>query len=228
VGIKFDRSDKIWSGWLSEALVGSIAAADEQTKRSFIEIARRAQIIACAIETIATLGYAQASLAQIASRAGISKGVISYHFAGKDELITQIVTDIYTKGGEYMLPRILAETTPDSMLRAYIESNVEFIGNHRLEMVALSEIFLNFRAADGTLRFDAKAEEPILNPLEDLLRRGREEGAFREFAPRPMAMTIRRAIDAIPPQLMADPSLDVAAYARELVTLFDRATRRDP
>ncbi len=205
----------------------SVATAEEQTKRSFIEIARRAQIIACAIETIATLGYAQASLAQIASRAGISKGVISYHFAGKDELMMQIVTDIYTKGGEYMIPRILAETTPDGMLRAYIQSNVEFVGNHRLEVTALSEIFLNLRAADGALRFDAKAEEPVLTPLEDLLRGGQEAGVFREFALRPMAMTIRRAIDAVTPQLMADPEMDVAAYARELVMLFERATRRD-
>ncbi len=207
--------------------MSSVVETGEQGKRSFIEIARRAQIIACAIETFATLGYAQASLAQIASRAGISKGVISYHFDGKDELVSQIVTDIYTKGAEYMLPRILAETTAPAMLRAYIQANVEFIGNYRLEMVALSEIFLNFRAADGTLRFDAKAEEPVIAPLEDLLRGGQAEGLFRPFATRPMAMTIRRAIDAIPPQLMADSDLDVVAYARELVDLFDRATRPD-
>lgn len=199
----------------------------EPGKRSFIEIARRAQIIQCAIETIATIGYAQASLAQIASRAGISKGVISYHFDGKDELMMQIVTDIYTKGSEYMVPLILAEATPDGMLRAYIRSNVEFVGNHRLEVMALSEIFLNLRAADGALRFDAKAEEPVITPLEDLLRGGQEAGVFRAFALRPMAMTIRRAIDAVTPQLMADPDLDVATYARELVELFDRATRAD-
>ena len=50
---------------------------------SFIEKARRTQIIECAIETIAEVGYAQASLGQIAKRAQISKGVISYHFANK-------------------------------------------------------------------------------------------------------------------------------------------------
>lgn len=40
---------------------------------SFIEAARRTQLIAYAIETIASLGYAQASLAHIAKLAGISK-----------------------------------------------------------------------------------------------------------------------------------------------------------
>ncbi|MBV9802070.1 MAG: TetR family transcriptional regulator, partial [Solirubrobacterales bacterium] len=59
--------------------------------RTFIEQARRAQIVGVAIDTIAELGYAQASLARIAERAGISKGVIAYHFAGKEDLIAEVV-----------------------------------------------------------------------------------------------------------------------------------------
>jgi AcrR family transcriptional regulator len=57
-----------------------------QRNQTFIEAARRAQIVTAAIETIAGLGYGQASLARIAERAGTSKGVISYHFPGKDDL----------------------------------------------------------------------------------------------------------------------------------------------
>ena len=56
---------------------------DEAT--SFIEEARRRQIIDTAIRTIATRGYSRTSLAEIAREAGISKGVISYHFEGKGE-----------------------------------------------------------------------------------------------------------------------------------------------
>ena len=50
---------------------------------TFTEEARRGQIIACAIEVLAELGYAQTSFARIAERLGISKSVISYHFGGK-------------------------------------------------------------------------------------------------------------------------------------------------
>ena len=62
---------------------------------TFIEAARREQIVRCAGETIAQLGYARASLAEIAKHAGISKSVISYYFATKDELIRQVVADVY-------------------------------------------------------------------------------------------------------------------------------------
>jgi hypothetical protein len=41
---------------------------------------------AAAIDTIAEVGCARASLGRTAERFGVSKGLISYHFAGRDEL----------------------------------------------------------------------------------------------------------------------------------------------
>ena len=198
----------------------------DQNYRSSIEAARRAQIITYAIETIATLGYAQASLAQIARRAGMSKSVILYHFTSKDELIEQVVTDTYTSALQFILPRIPMQSTASNQLRAYIQADVDFIGTHRLQVAALVEIMTNFRTADGKLRYDVQAEEPILAGLEAFLRKGQQDGDFRIFDTRVMAVTMRRAIDALPHLLTASPDLDLDAYARELVELFDRATRK--
>ncbi|MHB8382318.1 MAG: TetR/AcrR family transcriptional regulator [Candidatus Binataceae bacterium] len=194
--------------------------------RSFIETARRAQIIECAIETIATLGYARASLAQIARRAGISKGVISYHFAGKDELIQEIVEEVYSAGQAFMRPRILAETSARARLRKYIETNLEFLGAHRMHLLALSEIYMNARPRRPVERSASNSDERIVAGLERILRRGQRAGEFREFSARVMAITIRVAIDAVSPQLTTDPKLDLDSYARELANIFDRATRR--
>ena len=197
-----------------------------QDYRSSIEAARRAQIIRYAIETIATLGYGQASLAQIAKRAGMSKSVISYHFTSKDELIEQVVTDTYTSALLFILPRIPTQSTASDQLRAYIQADVDFIGTHRMQVTALVEIMTNFRTGDGKLSYDVQAEEPILAGLEAFLRKGQQDGDFRTFDTRVMAVTMRRAIDALPHLLTAYPDLDLDAYARELVELFDRATRK--
>jgi TetR/AcrR family fatty acid metabolism transcriptional regulator len=80
-----------------------------QEERSFIERARRGQIVQCAIDAIAELGYANASLAEIARRAGVSKGVISYHFEGRRELVEEVVKSVLAKATEVMRPRIIAE-----------------------------------------------------------------------------------------------------------------------
>jgi AcrR family transcriptional regulator len=199
----------------------------DRRELTFIEKARRAQIVECAIETIATLGYARASLAQIAQRAGISKGVISYHFSGKEELIRQIVTEVFTAGAAFMRPRIEAESGAANRLRAYIESNLAFMRTHRRHIVAIVEIWSNFRSKDGLSCLGTSWLESAVGDLERLLRWGQENGEFREFSPRVMAMAIRNAIDGVPPQMTVHEDLDLDAYARELVTLFDRATRRE-
>lgn len=198
-----------------------------QKSPTFTEAARRAQIIECAIEILATLGYAQTSLAQIAKRAGISKGVIIYYFNSKDALIEQVVTEIYAAAVQEVTPQITAQPTAQFQLQAYIRSAVDYIGIHQMRMLALLEIARNHRTADGKLRYGGTSEEWILTSLEALLRQGQEDGDFRVFDLRVMAVTIRRAIDAVAPLLAAHPNLDTASYARELVTLFDRATYKE-
>src|SRR5579872_2728164 len=109
----------------------------QKAGRTFIETARRAQIVAAAIDTIAELGYGQASLARIAETAGTSKGVIIYHFGSKDDLIREIVAELSAKGRAYLGPRLEAEPTGAGMLRAYIESNMAFIRENRNHVLAI-------------------------------------------------------------------------------------------
>lgn len=195
-------------------------------ERTFTEVARRAYIIEAAIATIAEVGYAQASLAQIAKRAKISKGLISYHFVSKDELIEQIVEHVYSAGSKFMIPRMMAAGSARELLRTYIEMNAAFIGAHRQEMQALVEIFGNARTAEGKPRYDQAAEEPLIAATEAIFTRGQEEGDFRPFSARVMAITLRRAIDAVTTQAAADPAFNTEAYGRELADLFDHATRK--
>src|SRR5579862_2845084 len=112
----------------------------DRRDRTFVATARRAQIVEAAIETVAEVGYANASLARIAVRLGISKGVISYHFAGKDDLIAEIVTQVLQRARAYMQPRIDAQTTGPEMLRTYIESNLEFMRDNPKQIGAVVEI----------------------------------------------------------------------------------------
>jgi TetR/AcrR family transcriptional regulator, fatty acid metabolism regulator protein len=182
-----------------------------------------------AIDTIAEVGYGQASLARIAERAGTSKGVISYHFAGKDDLIREIVAEVLARGEAYMLPRILGRTTGPGMLRAYIESNLSFMRENRNHLLAFLSIFLNARGDDGSPLFDEKSLDHAVTSLEQLLAHFQATGDFRpDFDPHVMALAIRGAIDQVPPRMARYPDLDVSAYARELVALFDRTTRAEP
>jgi AcrR family transcriptional regulator len=198
----------------------------QESTRTFTETARRAQIVAAAIDTIAELGYGQASLARIAETAGTSKGVIIYHFGGKDELMRELVAEVVARGVAYMEPQIDAEPTGAGKLRAYIESNLAFMGENRNHMVAIFEIALNARAADGSRLYDVSVQDTGVAALEQLLAYFQGTGEFRAgFDPHVMAMAIRAAINAVPAQLARDPALDVAHHAREIADMFHIATR---
>ena len=170
---------------------------------------------------------ARASLARISERIGISKGLIGYHFAGKDELIREAVSEIIEQGKAYMIPRILAERSGPGMLRAYIQSNLGFMREHRNYMVAISEIARNGLTADGKQRFYGEADmDGFARELEDALSSFQAGGELRpDFDPHFMAIAIRAAIDAAARRLAQDADFDIGNYAKEIASIFDLATR---
>jgi len=191
---------------------------------TFIEQARRRQIIEAAIEVLAASGYEYASLERIALRAGISRGLISYHFAGRDELMAAVVARAYEDGAAYMGPRIKAAKTPTEMLLAYLQTNVEFMRDHRNQMLALLAVR---RAGNpAALRRSLSGLGQALGPIEKILRWGQEAGDFRDFDPHVMAMAIRNVIDGLPHHMGADPHLDLDACAREIIGLFSVGIRK--
>jgi TetR/AcrR family transcriptional regulator, fatty acid metabolism regulator protein len=196
-------------------------------KASFIEEARRAQIIESAVETFAELGYVNTSLARIAERAGISKGVISYHFSGKTELMEQIVEQVYREIIEFVMPHVEQESTVVGALRARIIAVAAYMRDHRSQLLALGEIFNNFRDPDGKPRYGIASTELIYQWQEEAFRQGQQAGECRSFDPRVMAVTVQAALDDMFAYWATYPDHDLEAHARELADLFERATRAE-
>jgi AcrR family transcriptional regulator len=196
----------------------------DEPERTFIETARRAQIAAAAIDVIAEAGYAGASFARIAERLGISRGLISYHFDNKDDLIKQVVHEAAEQAIAHIRPRVLAESTGPGTLRAYIQSNLAFMRDHRNNVIAMIEIS---RSAEGRRIFSG--DTAVINAvgaLEHGLSDFQTAGQLRsDFDPHVMAIAIRAAIEAASPLLAMDPEFDIDNYASEIITVFDLATR---
>ncbi|MFI1199940.1 TetR family transcriptional regulator [Streptomyces sp. NPDC020883] len=206
---------------------GSGGRKASEPERSLIEKVRRAQIIEAAIEVIAERGFAKASMAQIAERAGISKGVISYHFAGKNELIERAVEQVYDALGTFVASRLAGESGTDVWLRVYIGSLAEYMAEHRAQLAALGEIFTHFRSEDGDLRYGIASSEPIYAHAEGIFRAGQESGELRPFDVRVMAVSLQAAIDNMFAYWSVHPEHDLMAHAREITDLFWQATRAD-
>jgi AcrR family transcriptional regulator len=195
------------------------------SRESVTNATRRAQIIKAAIDTIAELGYDSASFARITERAGLSSPrLISYHFAGKQDLIEAIAESVYRAGAQFMIGRMEQQDSAAGRLQAYVEANLAFLREHPKEIRALTELGAHLRDASGEAYSSAGHQEPGVRELEELLRVGQRSGEFRDFDPRSMAVMIRSAIEAAAPRLNGPHALDLAVYSREVVTTFLTAT----
>lgn len=192
---------------------------------TFIETARKAQIMAAAIDAIADLGFGNASLARIAERARISKGVIGYYFPSKDELVRAVVDSFYLTGHEHMMATLKDAKTATELLTQYIATNLAYIDQNRVATRAISEIITNFRKPDGEMHYRLEDSEPMVAGTAAMFEWGQQTGEFRRFDARLMAVTLRGAVDTFAAQLALKPELDVAAYTSELTELFLRAAR---
>lgn len=187
--------------------------------RTFTENARRAQIVAAAIAVIAEHGYAAASFTRIAKQAGLSStGMISYHFANKDDLIREVLTETTTVAYNYISPRMEAVTGYRAKLRVRLEANMELVRAHPDHIRTLIEIAMN---APKTPDF----VDQRFGLFSNHLREGQQAGEFGTFNADAMAVAIIGALDAMVTGLVRFPEVDAAEYGRELADTFDRATR---
>lgn len=196
---------------------------------TFAERARRAQIVECAADAIAELGYASATMAEIARRADIAKSVISYHFTDKNALIQELVRTAVATSESFLEPRLAAEPGALGKIRAYITGVADFMVAHRSLHLAVLEIAFNALGPDGRPVFASMPADVHGDALEGILRHGQRSGELRDFDIAPMAGLLRSAVThAMVMAHRANPQLDLAAYAAELATTFALATRAAP
>ena len=203
------------------AAPGKDSARDKGT---FTQTARKAQLVGCATDALAEVGYQQTTVAEVARRAGVSKGVVTYYFPARDELLWAIVAAIFASVGEHVGSR-LENVPPARFIAVYLGAWVDYYRTHRREMVAIAELWTSFRDANGRPHLDTSTLGSERALVEAALEAGQADGTLGDFSTRVMAVTLKAALDGLLAQLALEPALDLDAYRDELVALFDRATR---
>jgi TetR/AcrR family transcriptional regulator, fatty acid metabolism regulator protein len=202
---------------------------------TFTQLKRRDQLVGCAIDATFELGFQRASVAEVARRAGVSKGVVTYHFPAKDDLVRAVIADVLDSMIEYLEPRLLAAEPgafPERYLGAYVTAWAGYLRTHSRTVIALVRIYNNFRDESGepdvTLRALLDARAADVATLTQVLQLGQAGGTLGAFSAPVVAATVKAVMDDLMLQFAADPELDLEGYGAELVALFDRATGAHP
>lgn len=152
------------------------------------ETARRVR--EAALTLFARHGYAAVSMREIAAEVGVGAAAIYNHFATKQDLLVELMTDHLTElladwDGQ---PEAAADTPPAEALEAFTRFHIRFHRRRTDEVfVAYMELRSleqpNFHAID---RLRAAYEKR----LEDILRRGHEQGVFDAPSPQVCATAV--------------------------------------
>jgi betaine-aldehyde dehydrogenase len=89
-----------------------------------LEDFRRIQLIEVTIDSLAEVGYVGSTLAQIASRADVSPGLVAHYFDDKDGLLEAAFRTLSRRLFEQMDARMLQTRTPRGRIQAIIDTNL--------------------------------------------------------------------------------------------------------
>lgn len=191
----------------------------QKARRSFIEEARRTQIINATVDVIAEVGSVQASLAKIAERAGISTSLILYHFKDRDELMAAVLASIISEWETPAREAMARHTTASAKLKSYIEARLAYIGTRPKQCIAMINLLFTVPAKDNAQTYRTQEEGFEIDDVVALLEEGQKNGEFLEFNTGHMAMMIRSTID----QFLGysqDPGINLEQYIQDLLEWY--------
>lgn len=188
---------------------------------SFIEAARRRQLIEAAIATVNQIGYHRASLAEIASRAGIVKSAVVYYFASKEGLLLDLVGTVFGSLGESVLAAVDGIEEPSSRMRAYAEAYVGHVDAHRHAIAAAVEIVVSHRTADGTPLYLVEDDDDTAL-LRSIVRAGMEQGAFTRMPLEVATGLAESVLDRAITLVQRKPDIDLGELRAHVVPFLFR------
>ncbi|GGH45917.1 TetR/AcrR family transcriptional regulator [Microbacterium album] len=197
-------------------------AEPREGARTFIELARRRQLVDAAVATVNEVGYHRASLAEIARRAQIAKSAVVYYFASKEGLLLELVGTVFAALGESVLAAVEVIEEPAARLRAYAEAYVAHVDAHRHAISAAVEVAVSHRTAEGTPLYLINDDDDTAL-LRSILRAGMEQGAFTEIPLDVATGLVESVLDRAITLVQRDPGVDLGELRAHVVPYLFRA-----
>jgi AcrR family transcriptional regulator len=179
------------------------------SKRTPSSMETRARLLRAAAELIAESGWGRVTTRAVAARAELPHGAVSYHFRGKQELLTEAALHVFEQAFPISELRAL-EQLPD--LVALFEP---FLGEQSEEQQLVSRV--------GTEAMLESERNPILRArlaellndfrraVADVARAGQERGTLpADIAPEALATLLGAVADGLFLHARLDPDLDTA------------------
>lgn len=172
-------------------------AASARQPRTLSRDTRRLQVIEATIETLAARGYSRTTLTEVARAAGISHGLVLFHFATKENLLAETLSHLAEEYRQNWTEALAAAGSgPAEQLSALIEADF----NPRICTPSRLAAWCSFWGeAQSRPMYQASSgdkDDAYTSVLEDICARLSEQGDYGRD-PVHTARLIRVAIEGV-------------------------------
>jgi AcrR family transcriptional regulator len=162
--------------------------------------AREDLVVAAASEVIAERGLANVRIADIAERAGMTPGHVTYYFRSKTELLMRAIRQSEEEFTDQLERQITAIRDPWRRLARFFElATASGIGDPG--WLLWFEVWSNAALEPDVAHVMDELDTRARSILADTIRYGRDRGAFRADDPDTVAVLLSAVIDGLSIQL---------------------------
>jgi AcrR family transcriptional regulator len=180
----------------------------------------RGRLIATAREVICDVGLKQARMEDIASRAGVSRAAVYYHFNTKADLVAAIVDDVCLR-----LTDIVRASLADGPLDGVIAATVRFFADH----VAVARLLITEMTLPADpLRLVTRHRDALLAILRRRVTADVAAGRMRQMDPDVAAQAIVGLIRVAPVEMICNESTDLDHLTAQLTDFLRHALAPSP
>jgi AcrR family transcriptional regulator len=163
------------------------------TRRAAQGRATREQLIEVATGLFAERGYEETSIEAVLAAAGVSRGALYHHFAGKDALFEAVLEVVENGVTARLAAEIARAPDPVSAVESAALAWIEMAGDPVIQRIILSDA----PSVLGLERWRAMNEEYSLGATRALLQAAADEGRLSADLVAPFALMLLGALDEL-------------------------------
>jgi TetR/AcrR family transcriptional repressor of bet genes len=178
------------------------AADPEKRGRKASKETRRQQLIEATIDSLARRGYSETTMADVADGAGLSRGIVNFHFESKEKLLVatlQYMADEYSAHWRSALQK--AGDDPARQLGVLVAADFDRAICNKRKLAAWCAFWGEAKSRPTYQALCGARDEAYQNVFVDLCRKLKADGGYA-FDPVVMALSLSAMLEGLWLRLM--------------------------
>ena len=178
------------------------AAEPEKRGRKASKETRRQQLVEATIDSLAKRGYSETTMADVADGAGLSRGIVNFHFESKEKLLVatlQYMADEYAAHWRSALQK--AGDDPDRQLAVIVAADFDRSICNRRKLAAWCAFWGEAKSRPTYQALCGARDQAYQNVIVDICGQLKAEGGY-DFDPQATALGLSAMLEGLWLRLM--------------------------